>query len=74
MKFLNGLIFLNYIFAGKSTCDINDLTKPMNAKKWNCTGAVIGNSVQAGNKCTLECAAGYSQTICKLTFNCTCDK
>ena len=67
MKFLNELIFVNDIVYGKRSCDISDLTIPMNAKKWNCTGAVIGNSVQAGNKCTLECDAGYSPTVCKLT-------
>ena len=73
MKLLNGLIFFNEIVSGRKSCDISDLTLPMNAKKWNCTGAT-GNSVQAGNKCTLECDAGYSPTMCKLTFNFSCDK
>ena len=81
MKLLNGLIFFNAIVSGterftgtKKFCDISELPLPINAEKWNCTGESNGNLAEAGNKCTLECAAGYSPTKCKLTFKFSCDK
>ena len=81
MKLLNGLIFFNAIVSGterfsgtKRFCDISELTLPINAEKWNCTGESNGNLAEAGNKCSLKCDAGYSPTKCKLKFNFSCGK
>ena len=64
MKFLNGFIFFNGLVSGRRSCDISDLALPVNAEKWNCTGAT-GNKVQAGNKCTLQCGPGYNPAKCE---------
>ena len=62
MKLWNGF----FIFTGIAQafekdprsyyCDIEDLTLPSNAEKWNCSEAK-GDLVPAGNDCKLKCKA-----------------
>ena len=73
MKLLNQFIFLS-LASGNSKkdprsyyCDTTELELPSHAKKWDCTVAT-GNLVPAGNRCKLECDAGFVPTACKSKF------
>ena len=68
MKLFNGLAIFNSLCSGKDArsyyCDINDLSLPAHAEKWNCPG-VTGSLVPAGTECRLKCDTGFIETICK---------
>ena len=68
MKLFEGLVlFFNFVDGKQAKsyyCDTSELILPVNAEKWDCSGAT-GNLVPAGNKCSLKCDAGYIETICK---------
>lgn len=71
MKLFNQFTILCGLVSGKnpkaSYCDTTDLVVPVQAEKWDCTGAT-GNMVPSGTKCILKCNAGYDPTKCKLTL------
>ena len=74
MKLFNQFIFLSGLACGNSKkdprayyCDTTELKLSSHAEKWYCTGAT-GNLVPAGNKCKLECDAGFVPTACKSKF------
>ena len=68
MKIFSGLAIFYSLCSGKDVrsyyCDVDDLSLPAHAEKWDCPGAK-DSLVPAGTDCKLKCLTGYIETICK---------
>ena len=69
MKLLNNLLIGFCATAGKDPrttyCDLNELSLPENAEKWDC-GDDITRYVPTWQRCYLKCQPGFIPTSCNL--------
>ena len=68
MKLFQNFFIVSCVAAGKqsrtSYCNLDDLTLPDDAEKWDCRGT-SDKYIPTGTKCFLQCDAGYMPTACE---------
>ena len=69
MKIFKNFIFGLCVAAGKdprmSYCDVDELSLPANAERWDCAGTT-DQYVPTGARCYLQCNPGFIPTSCNL--------